>query len=111
MALFVTGAGADANPLPRRTVELSKAYGKILSSAVDLVLEQKGRPIQRQLVTVFETVDLPFQKAPSREELQQQLKDPRLRNHAQFLLGVLERDGKLAERYPYPVQVGNSARI
>ncbi len=31
MALFVTGAGADANPLPRRTVELSKAYGKILS--------------------------------------------------------------------------------
>jgi neutral ceramidase len=105
MALFVTGAGADANPLPRRTVELSKAYAKILASAVDLVLEGKMRPVQDRLRTVFETVDLPFQKAPSREELQQRLKDPRLRNHARFLLGVLERDGKLADRYPYPVQV------
>ena len=105
MALFVTGAGADANPLPRATVELSKAYGKILSSAVDLVLESKMRPVEGPLRTAFETVDLPFQTAPTREELQQRLKDPRLSSHARFLLAVLERDGKLPERYPYPVQV------
>jgi enamine deaminase RidA (YjgF/YER057c/UK114 family) len=105
MALFVTGAGADANPLPRRGVELSKAYGKILASAVDIVLDGKMRPVAGPLRTAFETVDLPFQQAPSRKELEQRLNDPRLGPHARFLLAVLERDGKLADRYPYPVQV------
>ena len=105
MALFVTGAGADANPLPRRSVELSKAYGKILSNAVDLVLESKMRSVEGPLYTAFETVDLPFQDAPTREELQRRLSNPQLSNHARFLLAVLDRDGKLPDRYPYPVQV------
>jgi neutral ceramidase len=105
MALFVTGCGADANPLPRRSVELSKSYGKILASAVDLVLEGKMKPVTSPVRTAFETVDLPFQQAPSRQELQQRLNDPRLSSHARFLLAVLDRDGKLADRYPYPVQV------
>jgi hypothetical protein len=105
MALFVTGAGADANPLPRRNVELAKMYGRILASAVDVVLEGKLRPISGPLRPAFETVDLLFQQAPTRQELQQRLSDPRLANHARFLLGVLDREGKLADRYPYPVQV------
>jgi hypothetical protein len=105
VALFVAGCGADANPLPRRTVELSKGYAKILAAAVDLVLEGKMKPVTGPLRAVFETVDLPFQQAPTREELQARLNDARLRSHARFLLGVLDREGKLADRYPYPVQV------
>jgi hypothetical protein len=105
MALFVTGAGADANPLPRRNVELSKAYGMILASAVDQVLEGKMRPVAGPLRPAFETVDVLFQQAPSREELQKRLDDSRLRNHARFLLAILDRNGKLPDRYPYPVQV------
>jgi neutral ceramidase len=105
MALFVTGAGADANPLPRGTVELARAYGKTLATAIDLVLTAKMRPVNGPLRSVFDTVDLPFQTAPTREELQERLKDNRLERHARFLLGKLERDGKLPDRYPYPVQV------
>jgi enamine deaminase RidA (YjgF/YER057c/UK114 family) len=105
MALFVAGCGADANPLPRRTVELSRMYGKILAAAVDAVLGGKMRPVEGSLRAAFELVDLPFQQPPTREELRRRLEDARLRNHARFLLGVLDREGKLADRYPYPVQV------
>lgn len=37
-ALFFAGCGADQNPLPRRTVELAKDYGKQLATAVNDVL-------------------------------------------------------------------------
>jgi hypothetical protein len=105
MALFIAGCGADANPLPRRSVELAKMYGAILANAVGEVLRGKMKPVSGPLRPAFETVDLPFQQAPSREEFTARLKEPARRNHARYMLDILEREGRLPDRYPYPVQV------
>ncbi len=111
-ALFVEDCGADANPLPRRTVDLARAYGQILADAVDEVLQGKMRAQTGPVKAAFELVDLPFQKPPTREEFERRLndKDASRRRHAAYMLKILEREGKLPERYPYPVQVWQFGR-
>lgn len=107
-ALFVTGAGADANPLPRRTEELARGYGNALAEAVSQVLSAKMLPVAGPLRTAFQTVDLAFAEIPTREELEKRIKqsaDASVRRHAEFLLARMTPDGKLWDRYPYPVQV------
>lgn len=105
-ALFVAGCGADANPLPRRKLELATAYGQILAEAVGLVAQGKMRPLAHPLKTAFERLDLAFEAPPSREELQKRLSAaPAISRHARHLLGIYEREGRLPDRYPYPVQV------
>jgi neutral ceramidase len=111
-ALYIAGCGADVNPLPRRTAELMTMYGQILAASVDLVLKAKMKPVSGPLKAVWEYVDLPFQKAPSREQLQAQAaQGPEAgRRYAQYLLEKLERDGRLPDRYPYPIQVWQFGR-
>lgn len=116
VALFVAGCGADANPLPRRSVELAKTYGRVLATAADQVLTGKMKAVAGPLAAAFETVDLPFQTPPSREEFQKRLndRDMSIRRHAAYMLSLLDRDGKLRDRYPYPVQVwqfGNDLKL
>ncbi|HWQ56606.1 MAG TPA: hypothetical protein VN442_23160 [Bryobacteraceae bacterium] len=123
MALFMMGCGGDANPLPRYqgdkpelshySVELATMYGKILAAAVDLVLRDKMRPVRGPLNTALETADVPFQQAPTANELRaraEKAATPFQRRQFEYLLGVLERDGKLPERYPFPVQVWQFGR-
>ncbi|MCC6537990.1 MAG: neutral/alkaline non-lysosomal ceramidase N-terminal domain-containing protein [Bryobacterales bacterium] len=102
-ALFVTGAGADANPLPRRTEALARGFGEILATAVDQVLENKMKPLTGPLRTAFATVDLAFAEVPTRAELEARARstDAAIRRHAEYLLSK----GKLWDRYAYPVQV------
>jgi neutral ceramidase len=102
-ALFVQGCGADSNPLPRSSVELAQGYGKVLAEAVNEVLKSRMSPLTGPLNTVFERVGLPFQKPPTRAELES--KSAAGDKTAKLLLNVLDRDGKLIDRYPYPVQV------
>jgi hypothetical protein len=106
-ALFVQGCGADANAFPRAGEDLSRKRGEILAAAVEQVLGAKMKPLSGPLRTVFERVDVPFHNLSSREDLQKRLDDkvPAIRNCARYLLGVLDRDGKFPDRYPYPVQV------
>lgn len=107
VALFVQGAGADANPLPRRSVDLAHTYGKILAAAVEEVLTGKMKPVAGPLQAAYELVPLPFHQPPSKEALEQQLKaaDPRERLRAEYMLKLLERDPTSFKQYPYPVQV------
>jgi len=116
IALFVQGCGADANPLPRYqgddpamlhySVELSQMYGRILAAAVDMVLHEKMTPLAGPLRTAYETVDIPIRPA-SKEQLQAWLngRDRDESSAAKFLLGKLDRDGKLPDHYAYPVEV------
>ena len=108
VAMFVAGCGADQNPLPRRSVELSKTYGEVLAHAVDLVVRGTMQPVEGKLNVALEHVDLPFQTPPTREELEWRIKtdsSESRKRHAKFLLEKLERDGRLATEYPYPLQV------
>lgn len=106
-ALFFMGCGGDANPLPRRTIELCQKYGRQLSDAVEVVLKASLRPIQGKASTAFGHVDLSLNKLPTREELETQAKGKQavLQRRATMLLKVLDRDGKWQTTYPYPVQV------
>jgi neutral ceramidase len=107
VALFLQGAGADANPLPRRSVELAMRYGQTLAAAVSEVLQSKMKPVNGVLRAFFENVDVPFQAPPSREELTRRLKDSNAarRRNARWLLQDLDRDGRIRSSYPDPVQV------
>ncbi len=117
VALFVMGCGGDANPLPRimnstdaPSVELASMYGRILSVATQLVLDGKGAkpaPVEGPLRVAYGIAEVPFQKAPSRDELvanRSRFTGARLR-YNNYLLSQLDREGKLPDRYPYPVQV------
>lgn len=106
-AMFVQDCGADANPLPRRSVELAERYGEIIATAVDQVLHAKMKRVEGPLTAAFTSVDLPFQKPPSRQELESRTHDKNalLQRHAELMLQILDRDGKLADHHPYPIQV------
>lgn len=107
IALFVQGCGADANPLPRRDEDLARSYGKILAAAADEVLRGRMTVLRGPFRTAYELVDVPFHRLPTRDELQGRLTDRNIyiRLHARRLLEELDRDGKLASTYPYPVQI------
>lgn len=106
-ALFVTGAGADANALPRRTVELTQHYGGAMAEAVNQVLKSPMEPVTGPVKTAFANVDLQFADVPTRAQLQARLSstDAYERRNAQYLLAHWDKHGKLWDRYPYPVQV------
>ncbi len=106
-ALFVEDCGADANPLPRRSVDLARKYGQIIADAVEEALKGKMRPQTGPLKAAYELVDVPFQKAPSRAAFESKLndKDAGVARHAKYMLQILDRDGNFKDRYPYPVQV------
>ena len=106
-AMFLNGCGADCDPIPRSGAELPKMYGDLMGVAVGQVLNRQMRPLSGALTTVFGYADIPFQTPPTKEELQERLKTAtgmRAR-HARLLLGVIEREGKIYDHYPYPVQV------
>jgi len=107
VALFVEGCGADANPLPRRSVALAQGYGESVAAAVEEVLKGQMRPLSGPLRAAFVRVDLAFEPPPTRQELESRLHDEDVytRRHAKLMLQALDRDGKLPDRYPYPVEV------
>jgi neutral ceramidase len=120
VALYVQGCGADINPLPRYQgsdaslasymLGLPRMYGSILAAAVAVTLAGSMQPVAGPLNAALRKVDLPFHNVPSRKELEQRLEDKRDANvygrrHAELMLSILKRDGKLPSGYPYPVQV------
>lgn len=112
VALFVQGAGADANALPRNTVEAAERYGSTLADAVGLVLKGKMRPVADGLNAVMEKPEIRFVPLASREVLQKRLGTTTgyEREHAQRMLGKLERGEKVTDRYAYPVQAWRFGR-
>ena len=120
IANFVQGCGADINPIPRYqgnnaalssyTVELPRMYGSILAAAVAITLDGGMQRVAGPLTTALRTVDLAFHNIPARPEFEKRLEDKGdanvyRRRHAEQMLSKLDRDGKLPDRYPYPVQV------
>ena len=105
-ALFVAGCGADANPLPRGTLELVEAHGTALADAVDRALKAAG-PIDPSLRTAYGSVDLPFAGEAAREQWRSRLdvEEVYKRRHAALMKAAVSRDGRLPAAQPDPVQV------
>jgi len=105
-ALFVAGCGADQNPKPRGTVELVEAHGRALADAVDRAIARTS-PVEVALRTAYDTVDLPFAPAPGRDAWKTKLGDENVyvRRHARLMLDVIDRDGRLPQAHPDPIQV------
>lgn len=105
-ALFVAGCGADANPMPRGTVELVDAHGTALADAVDRALTGVT-PIAASLRTAYGSVDLPFAGEPARERWRSQLEieDVYMQRHAALMKAAIARNGRLPSVQPEPVQV------
>src|SRR5690606_4344863 len=110
-ALSVQGAGADQNPLPRRSVALAKQYGQELAAAVSRVLEEEMRPLASNLTTAYSEIDLEFAfPVPNKKELEEIIQPTSptpayLKHNAKVLLEKLENGESLITDYPYPVQV------
>jgi hypothetical protein len=107
VAMFVQDCGADANPLPRQTVELAMNYGETIAAAVDQVLQAKMRVVNGPLTAAFASVNLPFQTPPSRAELESRThsQSALLRRHAELMLQILDQTGKLPDHHSYPIEV------
>jgi hypothetical protein len=108
-AMFVAGCGADQNPIPRRTVEHAKTWGRQCADGVEAALKGELKPVTGPLTLAYREIELPFGALPARAALEQQKtsKDPKDRyiaRRAALLLERLERDGRLPEQYPYPIQ-------
>lgn len=105
-AMFLSGCGADQNPLPRRTVELCEAYGGRLAAAVADRIESPGDKLSPAIRTAFQFIDLPYAEMPTDEELEAE-RGKGDNYHARWAVHWLDwkREGKpLPTSYPYPVQ-------
>jgi neutral ceramidase len=107
VALFWAGCGGDQNPLPRRTVDLAKQYGRKLSESVSAVVDAPMRPVVGSLKTSYEEVAVALDKLPTKEELEQatQSKDKYVASRAKHLLEQINEGTPLSQTYPYPVSV------
>ncbi len=106
-ALFMAGCGGDQNPYPRGTLELAQLHGRTLAIAVDAALQTRSLPLPGPLRLAYEEIDLHYAGPPTRADYEAKRKstDRYEVQHADRMLAWLARDGKLPEKYPFPVQV------
>lgn len=106
-AFFVAGCGADSNPDPRGGVEVARQHGEALAVAVERAMGDSVQSVDGPLKSVWDEFPVAFAATPSRQELEGRLRSENVyyRRHAQEMLKVLDRDGRLPAEYPYPLQV------
>lgn len=104
-AMFVNTCGGDQNPLPRRSVELCRRYGHMLSSAVEETLKQPMQEVSAEVKSAFQYVDLPYLQTVDREQLLALVSDsnPIRARWATRMLRKLEAGEEFSAAYPYPV--------
>ncbi len=111
-ALFFAGCGADQNPMPRRTVELARQYGRELAAAVDRVLGETMVPLDARLETHYRDIELALAEMPGIDrlaELAQGTSGYEQRCYARLLADA--RAGvALSQTRPYPVQLWRAGK-
>lgn len=106
-AMFMNGCSGDQNPYPRRTMELAETHGKSLATSVEAALTTNMIPLTGSIRAGLREIPLAYDTLPTREQLLEKQKSTNAldKAHAGRVLTRLDRDGKLPEDYPYPVQV------
>jgi hypothetical protein len=109
IALTALGCGADQNPNPRRTMELVRKYGEDLGAEAKRLVNGQLTPIQGALECRTKSIELAYDKLPSREEWQALSisKTPAIAYHAKKNLARLDRGEALPTHLPYLVQTWN----
>ncbi|MCE5238951.1 hypothetical protein LLH23_10715 [bacterium] len=105
-AAFFNACGADANPIPRRQLELAEKYGKMLAESVEQVLAGEMQPVATGLSTALEWVDLPYEKLVTRETLEP-VANGQSALHARWakrMLKLIDQGVQFPTSYSYPVQ-------
>lgn len=109
MALFFQGAGADQNPLPRRTVALAKQYGVTLAAAVDRTLCDPMKELPATLKTAYKEVTLPLDAPPTEDALNEIIRttDGYLQRWAKRMLRQIRNSDPPVRSCPYSLQAWN----
>ncbi len=106
-ALCTIGCGADANPERDRDrdMQIAEAQGQQIADEVQRVTAGDMTEITASPQASFGFAGLPSDR-PSRDNLKAGLNDnsPQVRRHAQHMLDILKRMGRLPETYPMPLQ-------
>ncbi|WP_439481464.1 neutral/alkaline non-lysosomal ceramidase N-terminal domain-containing protein [Cyclobacterium plantarum] len=107
VALFFQGAGADQNPLPRRTISLSQQYGKSLAAAVERVLGEEMRQLEASIHTAYSEVDLALATPPSMEALSKFIASASgyQKRWATRMQEERSKGIETMKSYPFPVQI------
>lgn len=109
-ALCTIGCGADQNPHrdndPERALQLAESQGRAIADEVQRLLAGPMTEVEGQLQASFGFAGLPVDR-PTQEELRAALQDSKVqvRRHAENMLALRERMGRIPETYPAPVQV------
>jgi putative membrane-bound dehydrogenase-like protein len=106
VALMGIGCGADQNPHPRGTVELTEQHGEEIAAEVKRLNQSERRLVRGPMAFAEKPISLPLDKLPAHEELEQTSKGTNL--PAAYLakknLARLDRGEKLDTELPYRVQ-------
>ncbi len=106
-ALFFAGCGADQNPMPRRSVERARQYGRELAAAVDRVLGESMAPLDARLQTHYREIELSLAEIPGVErlaELAQSTSGYEQRCYTRLLTDA--REGRVSQpTRAYPIQL------
>lgn len=105
-ALIAIGCGADSNPSPRGRLEDAQAHGRALADEVRRVVAEGTQPhAVKRLEARLETIQIPLDTLPTREELEALVKagGPPGYN-ARTQLDRLDRGEKLRGEIDYTVQ-------
>ncbi|MCB0689487.1 MAG: neutral/alkaline non-lysosomal ceramidase N-terminal domain-containing protein [Saprospiraceae bacterium] len=108
MAMFFQGAGADQNPMPRRSIPLARQYGRTLAAAVDRVLEERMTELEPVFTSDYQEIPLGINPPPTRAELTQYIDsmvpDGYQKRWAQHVRDRIDAGETFAPSYPFPVQ-------
>jgi hypothetical protein len=105
-ALFIAGAGADQNPEPHGSLELSQQHGREIADAVQAALGAPATEIMGPLQSRFEDVPLALTPVTTRNLKDMSESDDRpQRVKAKYLLDQIGRGEELIKSYSVPIQV------
>jgi hypothetical protein len=108
VAMFWSGCGADANPLPRSKIELCEKYGRQLADAVEDVLAGRMLPVQSATAAKYDTIALAFDTLPDSAKWSADAlsKNFAQRRRAERYLKMIAEGKTIDDAYRYyPVQV------
>lgn len=104
--LFIAGTGADQDPEPRGSIELSRQYGQEIADAVQNALQEPGIEINGPIRAAWEDVPLALDPV-TRDSIRKMIDSDDLpqRVKGKFLLDHLDRGETLITSYSAPLQV------